>query len=511
MSTLGEKVTETITGAIGKGLAGFSSAQHADVKAIIGPRVEKYLAALPEDSPVRADLEHLTADSTFTDELMQLVGVFISLIKVLWAFGDPEVEAMSHLIWQSTPVKYPGANTAIIAARRGGYPPEELDSILLQQGYTDEHREALKLALRTVLSQGDIIDLYLRGEISEEETRPLMEAAGIDPQTELYLKMLAQKVPGISDVIRMAVKGAFTPEISDQYGLAAEFPDKVGQMAAKVGISPELAAWYWAAHWDLPSMGQGFEMLHRGIIDEKALGQLLQALGVMPYWRDKLAVIAHNPLTRVDLRRMYQLGIIGLDVVLDGYKKLGYDDANAARLTEFCKRYYGVEDDTETVANLDYTKAEILAGYQKKVITRDQTSIALQSLGYTSAQADFYIAQKDLQVDQARKDAYITAYQALYDQGLLSADEVSTNLQTLGLGAAEINDYISLWYLQRFSRVARPTKAERTRWLKAGIITEGIWAQEMKLDGYSDTYISWYLAEIKATPGLAIQEEAPLP
>jgi hypothetical protein len=511
MSTLGEKVTETITGAIGKGLAGFSTAQHADMKAIIGPRIEKYLAAIPEGSVERAELEHLTAESTITDQLMTMFGVLVGLIKMMWALGDPAVEAFSHNVWQAAPAKFPGANTAISAAFRGAYSAEELDSILLQLGYDDPHREALKLALRTMLSQGDIIDLYLRGEIAEDEVRRLMEAAGIDNTTELYLKILAKRIPGISDVIRMAVRGAFTPEISDKFGLGEGFPDKVAELAAKNGIDAELAAWYWAAHWDLPSIGEGFEMLHRGLIKEEDLDQLLEAQAVMPHWRENLKVLAHNPLTRVDLRRMYQLGIIGLDVVLDGYKKLGYDDTNAARLTEFCKRYYGVEDDTQTVTDLNYTKAEILSGYQKKVITRDQTSIALQSLGYTSAQADFYIAQKDLQVDQDRKDAYITAYQALYDQGLLSADEVTINLQALGLGAAEINDLIGLWYLQRFSRVARPTKAERTRWLKAGIITEGIWTQEMKLDGYSDTYISWYLAEIKATPGIAIQEEAPLP
>ena len=88
---------------------------------------------------------------------------------------------------------------------------------------------------------------------------------------------------------------------------------------------------------------------------------------------------------------------------------------------------------------------------------------------------------------------------------------MTINLQALGLGAAEINDLIGLWYLQRFSRVARPTKAERAPVAQGRHHHRGHLDQEMKLDGYSDTYISWYLAEIKATPGIAIQEEAPLP
>ncbi|GAH93918.1 unnamed protein product, partial [marine sediment metagenome] len=44
-------------------------------------------------------------------------------------------------------------------------------------------------------------------------------------------------------------------------------------------------------HWSLPSPSQGFEMLHRGVIDEAELNMLLRALDIMPFWREKLTKV----------------------------------------------------------------------------------------------------------------------------------------------------------------------------------------------------------------------------
>ncbi|GAH79863.1 unnamed protein product, partial [marine sediment metagenome] len=74
--------------------------------------------------------------------------------------------------------------------------------------------------------------------------------------------------------------------------------------AGKKGLSKEWSERYWAAHWNLPSPQQGFEMLHRGVINVSELNMLLRALDVMPFWRDKLTAIAFRRLTRVDIRRM---------------------------------------------------------------------------------------------------------------------------------------------------------------------------------------------------------------
>ncbi|GAJ02949.1 unnamed protein product, partial [marine sediment metagenome] len=96
---------------------------------------------------------------------------------------------------------------------------------------------------------------------------------------------------------------------------------------------------YWAAHWSLPSPQQGFEMLHRGVIGFDDLNMLLRALDVMPFWRDKLVEIAYRPLSRVDVRRMFKLGVLDVKGVRKAYTDIGYNPYNADLMTEFTIEY----------------------------------------------------------------------------------------------------------------------------------------------------------------------------
>jgi hypothetical protein len=239
-------------------------------------------------------------------------------------------------------------------------------------------------------------------------------------------------------------------------------------------------------------------MLHRGVIKEEELDLLLRAQDVMPWWRDKLKAIAFNPLTRVDVRRMYQLGVLDEPGVIRAYKELGYNDENSQRMLEFTKVYYGPEDETGEEEDRDWTKAEILDGYRKKIISTDQARTALREMSYNEAKIDFFLAREDLKAVQTRKEAYIDRWHSLYIEGIASADEVSNSLVDVGVTKAEVDELLPLWYLERIQRVAKPTRAELNRFLKKGIITETAWRQELQLMGYIDQYIEWYLADAQA-------------
>lgn len=118
----------------------------------------------------------------------------------------------------------------------------------------------------------------------------------------------------------------------------------------KAGFNEYWADSIWAAHWSLPSPQQGFEMYHRlsrlpkedpryfGLED---LRTLLKQQDILADYRPRLEAIAFAPLTRVDVRRMYQLGVLSKPEVVEAYIQLGYDETNAKRLADF------VEKDTE--------------------------------------------------------------------------------------------------------------------------------------------------------------------
>ncbi|GAI43190.1 unnamed protein product, partial [marine sediment metagenome] len=64
----------------------------------------------------------------------------------------------------------------------------------------------------------------------------------------------------------MAVREAFHPELIAKYHYMDNFPPEFAEYMAKQGFSVEWAQRWWVAHWRLPSISAGFDMLHRGQI-----------------------------------------------------------------------------------------------------------------------------------------------------------------------------------------------------------------------------------------------------
>ena len=510
MATVGEKITDTIVGAIGKGVQGFTLAQHEDMKAVIGPRVEQYLAALPDDSPVRAELEHMTTNSSFNDAIITFLGMIISLISSLLALAEPVTEATRQTVWSTNPTKKMDIATAVKARWYGMINEEVLTQVLYSWGYNVDKHEAMKAAMMPILPEGQIGQARLRGRIAPGLADKFLSWYGYDGTARGIIADLWWKVASFDDLVRFAHHGLLGGGGSSQALDPDKPPPALVDGAGKLGIDADLATRMWQSHFEHPAGSQALEMWHRGIITEAQLNQLLTLQGIDPDWQDPLKTASHPPIPRLVIRQLLHLGLMTEQQAFEAHKALGYDDVTSRQMVDYCKAFYGLENADPTADDRDLTKAEVLDGYHKGVITADQARTALQGLNYADTTIDFYLAREDLKATQDLKAAYLTRYQALYVNGILSAEEVTNDLATLGLGDAEVKQQLSLWYLQRISQVQRPTKAELVRWYKAGIINKEIWTAEMRLEGFSDRYISWYDAEISQTPAAAQQttEEA---
>ena len=476
MATLGDKVTETIVSAGAAGINAVGTSVQAKVKAHIGPYVTAELEKLPADHPLRPKVGEEGITSLVVDFLVNIGCYFVGILQSVWTLGEPVVEETRKVVWAAHMSRQFTVQELVRAWQMGMMEDQVLDDGLRDHGYPPDKRRVLydintkrlgeeeirRLALRNYTSpKGQVADIFGQkhdvggGAFDADKA---LENIGYHVDDIGLIKAAWEFLPGVQDVIRMAVKEVFTPEIAQKFGQYADLPPKFVELAAKQGLSAEVAGWYWAAHWDLPSTTQGYEMLHRGVIKEEELDLLLRAQDVMPWWRDKLKAIAYSPLTRVDVRRMYQLGVLDEPGVVQAYKNLGYNQANADKLLEFTKIYYGPEDETGEEADRDFTKAEILDGYRKKIITTDQARMALREMSYAEAKIDFFLSREDLKAVQTRKQAYLDRWHSLYINGIAGAQDVYTNLGALG-------------------------------------ISQATWEAELRLDGYSDAYIAMYLAD----------------
>jgi len=288
----------------------------------------------------------------------------------------------------------------------------------------------------------------------------------------------------------MAVREAFTPEIATRFGQYEDFPAPLAEWAGKKGLSKEWAERYWASHWALPSAGQGFDMLHRGIIDVDELKMLLRALDVMPFWRDKLIQVAYRPLTRVDVRRMYKEGVLDEAGVYSAYLDHGYSEKNAEAMTEFTVKY--------TLSQAaKFSSTDVVSAYAKRMVDRSTAASLLRDLGIKSEDVSYILTRADYKRQWDLTDEKIKGIKNLYKKGVYTENEARDALSKLALPADQINVLFEQWFYEKKGELAPTwTRAETLKFIENKFITAERGITELRRMGYDDEHINVYMRSL---------------
>ncbi|MCJ7746031.1 MAG: hypothetical protein MUP40_07090 [Actinobacteria bacterium] len=351
-------------------------------------------------------------------------------------------------------------------------------AVLRLYGLSDDRAEMTIKASRPLLDLGTIQTLSLRGEMTEEEVKANMRAMGFTDARAEAIRKTWNVLPGPQDIIRMAVREAFSPEQVTLLGLDEAFPGAVAEWAGKAGLKEPWPLMFWRAHWELPSASMGFEMLHRGLISEADLGGLLKALDYAPIWHDRLQAIAYNVVTRVDARRLYELGVWSEEKLTEAYRKMGYGPEDADDLTAWTKVEYAHGDK-------EVTRSQIEQAFVKRIIDRREASDMLVSLGWSDEKAQWILDVADFTARTAIRDETIAAIKEMYMAGLATQLEVRQRL-----GDEEVDpDYIEVllerWEVTKLATRKLPSKTDLDKFLKASLILEGEYKAELERLGYS--------------------------
>ena len=119
-----------------------------------------------------------------------------------------------------------------------------------------------------LMTDVDIYDAWNRGALSEAAAIDQLQRRGFAGDRLAAKRALRFRLPPLTDLTRMAVREVFDPSQRQALTLDADYPQDLTGHARAIGLDEVWARNYWAAHWDLPSPTQGYEMLHRGIISE---------------------------------------------------------------------------------------------------------------------------------------------------------------------------------------------------------------------------------------------------
>jgi hypothetical protein len=371
-------------------------------------------------------------------------------------------------------------------------PQEDYTRQSYRNGFNDEYQKAFLSNQKQHLSPFDLISLFRRGYITREKlTEYLSLNKVVGEDIEQFIKA-SEYFPTAPDLIRFAIREVYSPEASQKYGQFEDLPEIYLSEAQKAGLPNDQAKNYWAAHWELPSPSMGFEMLHRGVINDEDLALLLKSLDIMPYWREKLTKISYNPLTRVDVRRMYSVGVLKEPDVYSAFLDEGYSPENAKRLTDFTLKYDNPEVDS-------ITRSAIIDSYKKDLLTKDEVAAYFKLLNYTDSVLAFWLENADYEKTVDRITSYTDDIAERYQVGDISLNEARQEVLNLNVPGSYVDSVVEKMVVLKAKRNKNPTLDDIRRWLSTGLIDEVSYVKKMRALGYKDLDIENYLAEISKT------------
>jgi len=387
---------------------------------------------------------------------------------------------------------------------------------LLSQGYSEEKHSVIYDYYKPKLSPTALLEAEKRIENLNIDVNEELKAHGFNDKEISVLRELSYAYPSPTDFIRFAVREVFTDDKETQEALSAEFPEDIVPYAEKAGMRKDVLEWYWKAHWELPSPTQVYEMLHRLNPDVlKVRGDTYKEMGLEldklqttketvefylkqadydKRWRQRLLAISYNPLTRVDLRRIYELGLIDDNELLARLMEVGYTKKDAELMMEFYKTFRQEEART-------FAKTEIKYLLYYGIINEAEAKVMLERLGYTEEDAKTMIelwkvklAEKDMRETQKYvRDAYAL--------GEITRTEAEAMLREVGLSEEVIAVVLDKEDKRKLKSQKLPSPTTIVKWLKLGIITKDVAYRLLERINVAEDVIDYYIKEAEVEGG----------
>ncbi len=325
--------------------------------------------------------------------------------------------------------------------------------VLDDLGLAPEIREDLYGLSKQLLTAYEYIAAFRRGKQNEEELTRHLNQIGYESREISLLLHITEVIPNVGDLLRMAVREAFSPDVVKRFQYDEAFPGDVVQYARQQGLSEDWVKRYWYAHWELPSPNQAFEMLHRlrpGTTDNPFttddLDLLLRTADYPSYFRKRLTAISYQPVTRVDIRRMYKLGVYTAAMLPGKYQDIGYNEKDAKDLADFTVKYESGSSEDKDSEIKGLTEAVSKRMFMKGLINRDQYKKRLTDLKYPADVAELIIKlteqelAEDLSPDFRKTfiNDMVNDIEAAFSAGMISDENARAALSSLGISPANI-------------------------------------------------------------------------
>lgn len=393
-------------------------------------------------------------------------------------------------------------------------------------GIQRNHGLAATHAQRSQMTADEVVQEWYRRRRPMPELVAELRRMGWLEESEVHRYVRSKEfLPPPSDSIRMALRDVFDPNKLGRKEMEAELREQAGllELFAANGIQPitlrtaegreitiDVPLAYWISSYEEISPTQFFVMLHRfrrnrlkryplpdgkgGTIFPREItmsdGQkLLKEKDYNPIWRNELAASAFLVPGRIDLKRMYSLGVFGPpsysrgfnSLVMGGYapfkgpevelgerfQDLGYAEPDANNLA------YAMAKEVEVSAT-NKTKARevkaICGSLTVGLIGPEEAEKRLSEAGLSTTDARRHVALCEAEMQLSDAKQAVAGVRRQFLRGEANAEEARRMLTQIGVRPARIAQFLQRWVFQ-LNRIAREATAQQLcQWLAHKLI-----------------------------------------
>ena len=348
-----------------------------------------------------------------------------------------------------------------------------------QWGLHPNYFDALYAANGQIPSPGQLLDLLNRqdgGEIkgpakyTKQYVEDTLRESALKDRYIADIMELRYQLLGASDYIRFAVRDVYDAAARQKLTLDQDFPPGLAPKLVALGYSDTDAKDAWAAHWELPSPTQVYEMLHRGKLPAGVtVEDYLKSADYAPIWRQSLVDISYNPITRTDAKRMYKLRG-DFDALVANFRNNGYNEQDSKDLAEFTREDVSLETRQEKELLVGPVKNKALAMYQSRRISAAELRSTLLQLKYPEEIVSRFIADIDFVRESDRRDDVAAAVKGSYIKALRSKDDTVAILKKTGYTDEGIAEVMESWDILREATELQPHQEVTRDLTKAEIL-----------------------------------------
>lgn len=433
-----------------------------------------------------ADLfEKFTADSN-----IEQIFLYSLLGQMIGAAAGPFFRELTYGVNIDFPTILLSPPDLASSVVRGFLAEGDAAKVAQRQGYGgDEFKTMVQLAGQSLAPEA-LASALRRGIIPRDSGNPDVpgfiqgvQQGNLRDMWTPVVEALALGTPTPTDAIAAYVKGQIDEQTATSYYeifggdpkyFTMEF-DTAGQ-----GPSPDEAALA-ARRGIIPWTGIG--------PDVTSFSQAVHESAYRDKWEDVFKALAQYFPPPRTVSAMFKAGALTLDQAKAALTADGVpDDIQDAYLPG---QTTDPASDTKKLALSTITEM-----YTDQLISKDDATSAIESLGYAAADAALILAIQDVRLEMSQLSTLVGRVRSLYLAYKISDTEAINALNGLNLPGNQVPGIIALWQIARQEQTANLTQAEITDAWSIGVLSQADAMSQLESLGYTPQD-AWVLLSIK--------------